>query len=70
MDILNTMKTLAADFAREEEGSQVVEYGLIIALVSIALAIGLAKIAGSDPFSALATKIGNCLNGNCTPSGT
>jgi pilus assembly protein Flp/PilA len=66
MDILNTMKTMAADFAREEEGSQVVEYGLIIALVSIALAIGLAKIAGASPFSALATRIATCLGGTGT----
>ena len=66
MDILNTMKTLAADFAREEEGSQVVEYGLIIALVSIALALGLAKIAGGTPFDSLATRIATCLSGTGT----
>ena len=66
MDILNNIKTLAADFAREEEGSQVVEYGLIIALVSIALALGLAKIAGGTPFSALATRIATCLSGSGT----
>ena len=66
MDILTTMKTLAADFAREEEGSQVVEYGLIIALVSIALAVGLSKIAGTSAFSALATKVGTCLSGTCS----
>ncbi|KGF83023.1 hypothetical protein IA69_01930 [Massilia sp. JS1662] len=60
------MTTLAVGFAREEDGSQVVEYGLIIALVSIALALGLAKIAGSDPFAALATKISACLGGTCS----
>ncbi|KQX98464.1 MULTISPECIES: Flp family type IVb pilin [Massilia] len=66
MDIVKTMTTLAVGFVREEDGSQVVEYGLIIALVSIALAVGLAKIAGSDPFSALATKISSCLGGTCS----
>ena len=66
MDIVNTMTTLAVGFVREEEGSQVVEYGLIIALVSIALALGLAKIAGGDPFAALATRIASCLSGTCT----
>ena len=67
MDILNNIKTLAADFAREEEGSQVVEYGLIIALVSIALALGLAKIAGGTPFDTLAQRIATCLGttGTC-----
>jgi pilus assembly protein Flp/PilA len=66
MDIVKTMKTLAVDFAREEEGSQVVEYGLIIALVSIALAIGLSKIAGTSAFSTLATRVNNCLTGTGT----
>ena len=66
MDIIKRMKTMAADFARDESGSQVVEYGLIIALVSIGLAVALSKIAGSDPFDALKTKITNCLAGSCT----
>jgi pilus assembly protein Flp/PilA len=66
MDIVKTMTTLAVGFVREEDGSQVVEYGLIIALVSIALAIGLAKIAGSDPFSSLVTRIATCLGGTGT----
>jgi pilus assembly protein Flp/PilA len=66
MDIVKTMTTLAVGFVREEEGSQVVEYGLIIALVSIALALGLAKIAGASPFSALATRIATCLGGTGT----
>lgn len=66
MDIIKNMKALAVDFAREEDGAQVVEYGLIIALVSIALALGLATIAGSDPFSALKTRIASCLSGTCT----
>ena len=64
MDIVKTMTTLAVGFAREEEGSQVVEYGLIIALVSIALALGLSKIAGTNAFSALATRINTCLTGS------
>lgn len=68
MNMIKTMKSLMVDFAREEDGAQVVEYALIIALVSIALAIGLAKIAGDDPFSTLKTKINNCLSGNCTPA--
>ena len=68
MDIVKTMTTLAVGFVREEEGSQVVEYGLIIALVSIALAVGLSKIAGGSPFSTLATRIATCLGGTGTCS--
>lgn len=68
MNFLTATKNIIVDFAREEEGAQVVEYALIIALVSIALAIGLATIAGSAPFDALKTRITNCLSGsaNCT----
>ncbi|SDE91904.1 pilus assembly protein Flp/PilA [Massilia sp. PDC64] len=66
MDIVKTMTALAVGFAREDAGSQVVEYGLVIALVSIALALGLARIAGTDPFSALVTRIATCLGGTGT----
>lgn len=66
MNKLNATKNMIVNFAHEEEGSQVVEYGLIIALVSIALAIALAKIAGTDPFGELQTRITSCLKGACT----
>ena len=36
---LSTMKSGIANFAREDEGAQVVEYSLIIAVVSIGLVI-------------------------------
>jgi pilus assembly protein Flp/PilA len=58
--MLDITKAMLADFVREEEGSQVVEYALVIALVSIVLAIALAKIAGTTPFDALATRIAAC----------
>jgi pilus assembly protein Flp/PilA len=60
MNMLDITKTMLADFAREEEGSQVVEYALVIALVSIVLAIALAKVAGSTPFSALTSRLAAC----------
>jgi pilus assembly protein Flp/PilA len=66
MNILNASKNLVIDFAREEDGAQVVEYGLVIAIVSIALALGLKVIAGGTPFQALATRIGTCLSGTGT----
>jgi pilus assembly protein Flp/PilA len=40
MDILNASMKKIADFAHEEDGAQIVEYGLIIAAVSLGL-IGL-----------------------------
>ena len=57
-------------FTKEEKGAQVVEYALIIAVVSIGLVLALASatdggIKGS--FSALVTRITNCFNGTaCT----
>ena len=48
-------------FAKEEEGAQVVEYALIIAVVSIGLVLGLRGLNGN--FAAFITRVGNCLNG-------
>ena len=54
-----------AQFAREEEGAQVVEYALIIAVVSIALAIALQGLTGL-PFSDFVARIASCLSGSCS----
>ena len=49
-------------FVRDEEGAQVVEYALIIAVVSIALVIALSQIAaGGGPFGAFILRVTNCL---------
>ena len=50
------------DFGRDEEGAQIVEYGLIIAVVSIALVIALSAIAGGGgPFGAFIARVTSCL---------
>lgn len=60
--LLNAVKDGAVNFVSDEEGAQIVEYGLIIAVVSIALVIALAKIAGgTGPFGAFITRVTNCL---------
>ncbi len=49
-------------FARDEEGAQIVEYALIIAVVSIALIVllrGLTTTTGG--FSGFITRVTNCL---------
>jgi len=49
-------------FGRDEEGAQIVEYGLIIAVVSIALVIALSAIAGGGgPFGAFIARVTSCL---------
>ncbi len=43
--IVKSLKNGTGKFLRDEEGAQVVEYALIIAVVSIALVIALSAIA-------------------------
>jgi pilus assembly protein Flp/PilA len=71
MSMKELMKKLmhgAVAFGRDEEGAQIVEYALIIAVVSIALVIALATIAaGGGPFSTFITRVTNCLTtATCT----
>lgn len=65
--LINAVKDGAVNFASDEEGAQIVEYGLIIAVVSIALVIALAAIAGgTGPFSAFIARVTTCLTtANC-----
>ena len=64
---IDAAKQMFAAFASEEDGAQVVEYGLIIAVVSIALVIALSQIADNGgPFSAFITRVTTCLTtANC-----
>ncbi|SEB25214.1 Flp family type IVb pilin [Variovorax sp. YR216] len=60
------MKSISKFFrnlAIEEDGAQVVEYALIIAVVSIALVIALSAIAGGNgnPFSTFIARVTTCL---------
>ncbi|BCX53249.1 MULTISPECIES: Flp family type IVb pilin [Comamonas] len=50
---------------RDDEGAQVVEYALIIAVVSIALVVAIQGLAGGK-FADFVTRVTNCLTGTCT----
>ncbi len=69
MEQINTLKQTVKNgvvtFANDEEGAQIVEYGLIIAVVSIALVIALSSLAGgaNNPFSAFIARVTTCLTG-------
>jgi pilus assembly protein Flp/PilA len=52
-------------FAREEDGAQVVEYALIIAVVSIVLVVALAKLNGTS-FAGFITRVSTCLTAGST----
>ncbi|SFC26528.1 pilus assembly protein Flp/PilA [Polaromonas sp. OV174] len=47
-------------FAKDEEGAQVVEYALIIAVVSIALVLALQALGGGS-FTTFIGRVTNCL---------
>jgi len=57
---MNQITTAIRAFVRDEEGSQVVEYALIIALVSIVLAIALGTGGLDDSFTSLITRATSC----------
>ena len=49
-------------FTHKEDGAQVVEYALIIAVVSIALVVALGALAGpSNPFDNFIARVATCL---------
>ena len=48
-------------FLYEEEGAQVVEYALIIAVVSIGLVLALQPLTLGASFGNFITRVGNCL---------
>ena len=64
----NTLKSSVASFAKDEEGAQVVEYALIIAVVSIALVLALKGLTGGTIFGDFITRVTNCLKtaGSCS----
>jgi pilus assembly protein Flp/PilA len=65
---MNSLKNAIAKFSGEEDGAQVVEYALIIAVVSIALALALGASATgiASTFVAFVTRIGVCFStGTC-----
>jgi len=65
----NLMKSLRREvlsFARDEEAAQVVEYALIIAVVSIALVIALQGLGGGS-FTNFIARVTSCLTtATCT----
>jgi len=55
-------------FLRDEEGAQVIEYALIIAVVSIALIVLLKGLTGTGGgFTTFITHVTNCLTGTSCP---
>jgi pilus assembly protein Flp/PilA len=70
MNLTRTLRKVVADFSAEEDGGQIVEYGLIIAVVSLGLILLLKPLVtdSTNGFQAFVTKVTNCLSGasSCT----
>jgi pilus assembly protein Flp/PilA len=65
-NFLARIKNTFANFYNDEEGAQIVEYALIIAVVSIILVIAL-KALGGGSFSSFIARVNTCLTTNsCT----
>lgn len=57
---LNTVFNSVLSFVKEEDGAQVVEYALIIAVVSIALVLALQGLGGGT-FADFIVRVDTCL---------
>jgi pilus assembly protein Flp/PilA len=65
---MNTFTHAMTRFAQEEDGAQVVEYALIIAVVSIVLVLALGNSGSgiASKFGTFVTRVGTCLStGTC-----
>ena len=63
-NFFRTVKNSVNSFAKEEDGAQVIEYALIIAVISIALVLGLKGLNGQ--FTTFIGRVGTCLTtANC-----
>ena len=62
---LNAISNSVGSFIKEEEGAQVVEYALIIAVVSIALVVALSALTSNGgSFQSFIDRVVVCLTGS------
>lgn len=60
-NILQSIGQFTRGFLRDEDGAQVVEYALIIAVVSIALVVALQALTTGGGFTSFITRVTDCL---------
>jgi pilus assembly protein Flp/PilA len=59
--LFNAASNSIRSFAKDEDGAQVVEYALIIAVVSIALVVALKALTTGTSFTGFITRVNSCL---------
>ena len=60
-NFLKTVNNSVCSFAKDEEGAQIVEYALIIAVVSIALVVALRALTTGTSMSGFIARVNSCL---------
>lgn len=60
---MHMLADLAREFWAEDDGAQVIEYALIIALISVVLVIALSPLTGTN-MSGWVARVGACLTTN------
>ncbi|CAN7316259.1 Flp family type IVb pilin [Variovorax sp. LjRoot130] len=58
--LFNATRNSIGSFLQDEEGAQIVEYALIIAVVSLVLIVALRDLNGNS-FTTFITMVGTCL---------
>lgn len=56
---------MPAHLMRDNEGALVIEYALILALISVGLVLGLQPLVIGSNFSSFITRFAACLTGTC-----
>lgn len=63
---MNKLINAIQAFASEEDGSQIIEYGLIVAVISLVLITAIGAL-GDGSFALMIAQVGTCLaGGECT----
>ncbi|NBS98096.1 MAG: Flp family type IVb pilin [Betaproteobacteria bacterium] len=65
-NIIQSVRDGTTRFVRDEEGAQVIEYALIIAVVSIALVVALQAVVTDASFTGFIGRIKTCLTAGST----
>jgi pilus assembly protein Flp/PilA len=63
-NVIAKFNRTAVRFSKDQEGAQIIEYALIIAVVSLVLILAL-KVLGGTSFATWITRVGTCLTASC-----
>ncbi|NKE66039.1 Flp family type IVb pilin [Ramlibacter sp. RBP-2] len=62
---MSSIVSRSRSLAAEEDGAQVIEYALIVAVVALGLLLALQPLADSGWWGTFLTRLSNCFTGTC-----